>query len=93
MARRGRSPVGPPPKPFPIWLASLLVQLGSFSLVLGIGIIAVSLAYGSRSLGLGLALVAFGYLAVGLPGWYVVRMPSYHTRLRRLGSRLRQLAR
>lgn len=72
----------------PMWVASLLIQAGSFLLVAGIGLTALGVAYGLGSAWHGLGLVAVGYAAVGFPGWYVVRGPRYHARLRRLAARL-----
>ena len=76
------------PRPLPLWLASLLIQVGSFLLVLGLGIVAVSVVYGVRSVVLGTAVAATGYAAVGFPGWYVARLPHHLVTIRRLHARL-----
>lgn len=83
--------IGPQPTALPVWLASTLVQLGSFLLVLGMGVLVVSLAYGLQSMALGLALLATGYLAVGFPGWYVVRLPRHRFAFLRIVTRLREM--
>lgn len=71
-------------------MASWLIQAGSFAIVLGLGVIVISLFYGSRTLLVGLALLLAGYVAIGFPGWYFARWRHYKDRLRRLRSRFNQ---
>lgn len=77
----------PPVRPLPLWLATGLVQAGSFALVLGVGVLLISAAYGAGSTWLGLGLIAGGYAAVGFPGWYLARLPVHRSRLRALRAR------
>lgn len=59
--------------------------------MLGSGVIVISLAYGTRSLLVGLVMLSTGYAAVGLPRWYLTRLPHHRTPLHRTMARLHEM--